>query len=979
MKPFQYIRIAFSSACLVSLFIFNGCSIFGPVGHAVSQGYENTVSYFNGYYNAKWLFSEAEDEIHSDALLRRGQASSPATANQIPATAKDKLTKVIDKCSNILAFHSSSTLVDDALILIGKSFYYQAEYLKAERKFAELLAQFPNSSLVLETQIWYARTEEKLGKVDDGIRICESTIAAAKRSGDDEIEVQAHLLLGRFYLMSKETEKTITEYAIAVKLSTDEEVKTDIQLRLGDIYFSGGQYEEAAEAYLQVGKYTSDVYSNYYSKLQAAIAFRNIKEYKKGLALLDAMIDNFRNKSYLPELLYERANNYAESGKRDDAISEYTYVDTIFAPREHSIRSAYQLGKIYENELGNYQLALKYYTKVNSSTGIQSLDSGRLKYAAFTRYYDAWKELGKADSLLFALREAKRKAQSDSLSEVLSDTTRHIDTLRYSPSMLLMPDSLAFKADSLALNLENPPSRSMEAPVDSLKILRSLSDSLQREISRMVTQYSKSRADSLVHLKAMKDFVKRRIMQFASHQSLPSRDSLKSKTDSTQQLYKKDQPQSHRSSVDSLATVKSLSDLKQNNNTQSPLQRSQNKRDSLRRGALIVDSMQNRILQTVSQLMLSNVDSLNFKTDSVQIKTGSSAYHDTLSIRDSLGSPSSSIRKKKIKVSSKPAGISADSLNVLKSIAAQELGDIFYTEIIVPDSAFYWYDHAITWNYSSTRSPRILYILAELSRENPRKDYSTPEEYYMRLERDFSESVYAEEARRILGKTDFSKKTDTAAVYYQQAEKQVDAKQYKQAIKTYRTIAQTYPQSLFAAKSDYAIGWVLENHLAMPESAFVQYKYVVKNYKGTLAAVIAGNQIVAALQIEKEKLDSLKLIATKLDSAKTFAAKADSVKKIALHLDSLKNSASGIDTSKTKGIAKDTSQMKQVRADSSKLKQTKFDSIKNKSAPMDTLKSKEVKKDSLKTNSGTGIQEKRTPEDARNDSAKVGKRMLDNR
>ena len=43
------------------------------------------------------------------------------------------------------------------------------DYLKSERKFAELLAQFPKSSFALEAQLWYTRSEEKLGKFSEGI------------------------------------------------------------------------------------------------------------------------------------------------------------------------------------------------------------------------------------------------------------------------------------------------------------------------------------------------------------------------------------------------------------------------------------------------------------------------------------------------------------------------------------------------------------------------------------------------------------------------------------------------------------------------------------------------------------------------------------------------------------------------------------------------------------------------------------------
>ena len=659
-------------------FFFNGCSIFSSAGNSISQGYENMVSYFNGYYNAKSLFNDAEDEIKTAALLARGKEVPAGQANQIPGTAKLKLGQVIDKCSNILAFHSSSSLVDNALLLIGKSFFYQMEYLKAERKFAELLAEFPNSSLALEAQLWYARTEEKLGKFNDGIRLSDVTIVAAQTSRDNEIETQAHQLLGVLYRRMNETDKSIAEYEKAISVSTDDAAKGDAQISLGDIYFADGQYKKAAEVYLRIEDYTSDIYLNYYSKMQASIAYREIGEREKGLALVNAMIDNFRNKEYLAAILFERANNYAASGRRDDAINEYIIVDTSYVRTEYAIRSAYKLGLIFEKELGFYDRALKYYSEVNAATGLSIVADGSRKFTALTRYFDARHRLYTADSLLL----------------VLSDTTR------------------------------------------------------------------------------------KRI------------------------------------------------------------------RDTL--NTMAVDSIHQKTAQVNSPSLISYIDSLKAKNPVLDTVLG-----------------------KSVQIAVQYALLSADSLRILKSIAAQELGDIFYSEVVVPDSAFYWYNQSLSWSSNPSRTPRILYILAELSRTNPEKKFPAPEEYHSRLDRDFPESVYAEEARRFLRKETSTTKTDTASEYYAQSEKQVDAKQYEKAIGTLRSIIQSFPKSPLAAKSEYAIGWIMENHLAQPESAMMQYKRVAKNYKGTMYALAASKRFVEVQQSDTAKTDTLK-IKNNAQSQKSF-------------------------------------------------------------------------------------------------------------
>jgi len=214
----------------------------------------------------------------------------------------------------------------------------------------------------------------------------------------------------------------------------------------------------------------------------------------------------------------------------------------------------------------------------------------------------------------------------------------------------------------------------------------------------------------------------------------------------------------------------------------------------------------------------------------------------------------------------------------------------------VPDSAFTWYNQSLLANYHSQRSPRILFVLAELSRTNPEKRFPTPEEYYEKIERDFPESVYAEEARRFLGKATSLKKTDAAEDLYIQAEKQIDEKQYRTAVKTLSVVPQKYPDSPLAVKSTYAAGWVLENFLLQPESAIVRYRNVVQNYKGTYFAQLAVLRLDAVL-----REDSIRISKAITDSIKTSNAIADSLKTVKAIADSIKAAASARDS-----IAADT-------------------------------------------------------------------------
>jgi hypothetical protein len=248
-------------------------------------------------------------------------------------------------------------------------------------------------------------------------------------------------------------------------------------------------------------------------------------------------------------------------------------------------------------------------------------------------------------------------------------------------------------------------------------------------------------------------------------------------------------------------------------------------------------------------------------TDSLMVllaDTSTQALRDSLKtiMADTLAlaKNDTTIKKLQAAITAKKSLPSADSLKVLKSIAAHELGDVFYADVEDPDSAIVWYSQALRYHYDAVRSPRVLYILAEISRTPIGKKYSTPDEYYKRLDHDFPESSYAEEARRLLGKAGVSS-SDTAAERYRQAEEFIDAKQYEKARTLLASIPTQFPKSRIASKSDYAVAWVWEYGLSSNDSALVQYRRVVKKYPGTLFATEASKRIVE--QADTTKKDSV--------------------------------------------------------------------------------------------------------------------------
>jgi TolA-binding protein len=656
-------------ACLLSIG-FSGCSVFSTVGGWFSERYGDTVAYFNAYYNAKRLFDEAEAEILGTTLSARGKGQVIPQTGQIPSTARQKLNQVIDKCSNILSFYPKSGVVDDALFLIGKSYYYEGEYVRAERKFSELLAQFPSGALALQAQLWFLKTLERLNSFDDAMNAGESLAHDAKEAGEPNIAAEADTILASLLMSHDRPAQAIEQYANAVAVSKDGKMQAAAQSRIGDVYFSLQDYDKADSAYLKVQEFSPDPYVLYYSQLQAALTYRLRRKYDSAIVLFQNMMRDYRLQDYLGTIRLELGNTLTEMGRTWEAADEYRYLDTAFVRTEIGAKAAFELGRLLELDFGDFQNAKVAFSHAAANTTSPTAPEAIRRLTALNRYFQLHGEFAKADSVHHAL------------------------------------------------------------DIDSLWLEK-------------VSIGTKPLMDSLA----------------------PHHDSLRS--------------------VDANKAI-----------------------------AAIIDS-----------------------TRRPELADSAEAKHDT-----------------SIFIIHKPSG---DSLIVVLASCSYGLGEVFYSELEIPDSAYCWFDQALKLRVDSTKAPGALFVLAQIAGADSGKKYGSDKPIYERLLKEFPKSSYAEQARIALGYPPTPVVSDPAKEIFAQAESLIDSAQYQLALDTLRTIVDRYPKSPLAAKSTYTMGWLYENCLSKPDSALSQYKQVVELYGTTAYANAALRRIPQSLGPPAAPSDSL--------------------------------------------------------------------------------------------------------------------------
>ncbi|HTX18385.1 MAG TPA: tetratricopeptide repeat protein [Bacteroidota bacterium] len=447
-------------AILPLLFILlQGCQIYSSGLDFVHDRYINTVAYFNTYYNAKKAFEDAEKQVldQQQTLAASAKPASQNTPPPIPGDAKTKFNTAIEKCSKLLTFYPTSKWVDDALFMIGKSYFYLDDDLHAERKFLELFAKFPNSGVNLEAELWYGRCLLRQKRFDEGERSLDQLYTKAASLHERGIAGSAASELGKHYFAEGNPEKAITYFLRSVQISNDDQLNGDSQLRLGYCYRQLGDHQKAERSFASVDDYSPDYATAFTAKFEHTRTLVQLQKYPEALNELDDLASDAKNSEYFPRIQLEIGRLNEAQGNLDLAIKKYSYVDTAYGKTDEAAQAYFRLGRIYEISRDDYEKAYGFYDKsrLESASAPTTPEAAR-KADAFGKYFSLRKELHKYDSLIVALQG--RPAHRDSVKR-LSDTAPVANT-----------DSAA-RADSAREALEKHLLAQEAQSVDSLRQL----------------------------------------------------------------------------------------------------------------------------------------------------------------------------------------------------------------------------------------------------------------------------------------------------------------------------------------------------------------------------------------------------------------------------------------------------------------------------------------------------------------------------
>lgn len=409
MRPRNFAKRIFHLPLLVVLLALAGMLSGGCV-------------YFNTFYNARQAFKSAEKSRE-----QQKQRNPNAKGN------KGDYDKAIEKSLKVVENHPNSKYYDDALYILGVSYYYTDEYAKSERRMREIIANYPDSKYRADAELYIAKSMLALKEYDDAMASFQHILQDEK---DKKKRAEAARALAFYYYNEKQYLEA-QPYFFAIRDSLGEEnERVTAQEHIADTYFEMFRYGDALSSYLQMLGMKPGTDDKYHALSRAALCAYRLQRIDDGIDYLNTLVQdplyfdsigvlklrlaegNLRQEN-LPgaENVYQDVIDHEKNPKvvgeafyQMGIIAQFDYDDLTLAKQRYDTafvllgrtdigQDAFQRG-VDIGKLGEYR---KQYTFDSTST------EAKIEQATETQLLLAdlyWSKLNKPDSALYELRFA---------------------------------------------------------------------------------------------------------------------------------------------------------------------------------------------------------------------------------------------------------------------------------------------------------------------------------------------------------------------------------------------------------------------------------------------------------------------------------------------------------------------------------------------------------------------------------------------
>ncbi|MCB9357160.1 MAG: tetratricopeptide repeat protein [Calditrichaeota bacterium] len=445
-------------------------------------------AYYNTFYNIKKDFQDAERQTKRSAQAQSaiaapapGQPNRPGQAGQggVPL---QQYQQVIKSCGNLIQFYPKSRWVDDALYVMGVSYFRIQEYSRAERKFNELIAIFPKSKHVEMATIWRAKSLLAQNKYDEAERVLKK---------DESIFVSADARAGAYRTLAAISDEQgrpedAVEYLEQIeKVSYSRDDKATDQLRLGRSYLALDRTEEAKTVLRQCLALTRSPEEIFRVRSILASIAANANDYPLAIGYLLPLRTDRRFIDRGGDIEIELARVEAKCGNPALALQMLEGFTNVSATGEKKASAYYLQGEVARDKLSEFDLAKAKFDSAAASGASETLrDSARQASRQLESGLSALARIPVLEDSLSLLLSQSSAAESEE-SEIDSSSKDSLKNMRIDSLVQTAPDFEEMSLDEdvvdslqipeqIAQTDSLPPPRRTPAEMIADSIMRSL-------------------------------------------------------------------------------------------------------------------------------------------------------------------------------------------------------------------------------------------------------------------------------------------------------------------------------------------------------------------------------------------------------------------------------------------------------------------------------------------------------------------------
>ncbi|HET8865826.1 MAG TPA: tetratricopeptide repeat protein [Gracilimonas sp.] len=329
----------------------------------MQSNWKNFNAYYNTYYNAEKNYEAGLEKNLSQ--MRDYNPLQPVRIHPVPVNAgAEDFDKAIQKAADILRRHDDTKWVDDAIFLIGKSYYFRQEYFSADQKFRELYVNSEDPQMRQRAIIWQGRALLEMELHSEGVAFLYERIEQFEDQWKPEQIAEAKALLAQHHVEMENWQLAAKFLSEALRDLQKTEYRERGYFLLGQIYERSEDLEAAYNAYSKVSDHFSEYRIQYLAQRKRAEVARSLDRNDLALNIFESMVRDDKNLEYRSELDFELARtehelqNYRQAEK---LYNDVLHSDLSRPTAEITARAYYGLAEIYRFGYENFSKAAAYY------------------------------------------------------------------------------------------------------------------------------------------------------------------------------------------------------------------------------------------------------------------------------------------------------------------------------------------------------------------------------------------------------------------------------------------------------------------------------------------------------------------------------------------------------------------------------------------------------------------------------------------